>query len=128
MFFSERFQISSELLKEYGAVDISLVCDIPLFIDPMLIFNSEKEIYKNLHKSIIRYFHFLYTKAEQGLTMIYEAANCTDGSLIAIFCFSESEYLYSEQVVKAAGYEELLGESIYLIDCRNDNKKSASIA
>lgn len=69
MFFSERFQISSELLKEYGAVDISLVCDIPLFIDPMLIFNSEKEIYKNLHKSIIRYFHFLYTKAEQGLTM-----------------------------------------------------------
>lgn len=49
MFFSERFQISSELLKEYGAVDISLVCDIPLFIDPMLIFNSEKEIYKNLH-------------------------------------------------------------------------------
>lgn len=94
MFFSERFQISSELLKEYGAVDISLVCDIPLFIDPMLIFNSEKEIYKNLHKSIIRYFHFLY----------------------------------SEQVVKAAGYEELLGESIYLIDCRNDNKKSASIA
>lgn len=59
---------------------------------------------------------------------IYEAANCTDGSLIAIFCFSESEYLYSEQVVKAAGYEELLGESIYLIDCRNDNKKSASIA
>lgn len=58
---------------------------------------------------------------------IYEAANCTDGSLIAIFCFSESEYLYSEQVVKAAGYEELLGESIYLIDCRNDNKKSASI-
>lgn len=43
-------------------------------------------------------------------------------------CFSESEYLYSEQVVKAAGYEELLGESIYLIDCRNDNKKSASIA
>jgi hypothetical protein len=59
---------------------------------------------------------------------IYEAANCTDGSLIAIFCFSESEYLYSEQIVKAAGYEELLGESIYLIDCRNDNKKSASIA
>ena len=36
--------------------------------------------------------------------------------------------IYSEQVVKAAGYEELLGESIYLIDCRNDNKKSASIA
>ena len=59
---------------------------------------------------------------------IYEAANCTDGSLIAIFCFSESEYVYSEQIVKAAGYENLIDESIYLIDCRNDNKLSASIA
>ena len=52
MFFSERFQISSELLKEYGAVDISLVCDIPLFIDPMLIFNSEKEIHRVSSKTI----------------------------------------------------------------------------
>lgn len=68
MYFSEMFQISSEVIKEYGAVDISLVCDIPLFIDPMLIFNSEKEVYKKLHDSIIRYFHFLYTKASQGLT------------------------------------------------------------
>lgn len=69
MFFSEKFQVSSELIKEYGAVDISLVCDVPLFIDPMLIFNSEKEIYKNLHRSIVRYFHFLYTKATQGLNV-----------------------------------------------------------
>lgn len=68
MLFSERFQVSSELIKKYGAVDISLVCDIPLFIDPMLIFNSEKIVYKNLHESIIRYFHFLYKKATQGLT------------------------------------------------------------
>ncbi len=57
---------------------------------------------------------------------IHEAANCTDGSLIAIFCFSENEYLCSEQVLKAAGYESMIGESIYLLDCRNDNKPSAS--
>ena len=68
MFFSEMFGIDSDLIKGYGAVDISLVCDIPLFVDPMLIFNSEKEDYKKLHESIIRYFHFLYTKATQGLT------------------------------------------------------------
>ena len=68
MFFSEWFGIDSDLIKGYGAVDISLVCDVPLFVDPMLIFNSENEIYKKLHKSIIRYFHFLYTKASQGLT------------------------------------------------------------
>ena len=68
MFFSEWFKIDSDLIKGYGAVDISLVCDVPLFIDPMLIFNSENENYKKLHESIIRYFHFLYTKASQGLT------------------------------------------------------------
>ena len=67
MFFSERFQVSSQLIKEYGAVDISLVCDVPLFIDPMLIFNSEDETYRKLHRNIVRYFHFLYTKATRGL-------------------------------------------------------------
>ena len=46
---------------------------------------------------------------------IYEAANCAKGSLIAIFCFSEREYLYAERVVKEAGYEEMIGESIYLL-------------
>lgn len=68
MFFSEKFQVDSDLIKSYGAIDISLVCDFPLFVDPMLIFNSEKEVYKELHNQIIRYFHFLYKKAEQGLT------------------------------------------------------------
>lgn len=67
MFFSEYFQIDPNLLHEYGAVDVSLICDMPLFIDPMLIFNSENPEYKNLHESIIRYFHFLSTKASCGL-------------------------------------------------------------
>ena len=38
MFFSEYFGIDSSILEKYGAVDISFVCDSPLFIDPMLIF------------------------------------------------------------------------------------------
>jgi len=67
MFFSEWFQVDAELVKAYGAIDISLVCDIPLFVDPMLIFNSDKSEYQSLHEEIIRYFHFLYTKAQQGL-------------------------------------------------------------
>lgn len=45
-----------------------MVCDIPLFIDPMLIFNSAKPEYKALHSEIIHYFHFLYTKAKQELS------------------------------------------------------------
>lgn len=68
MFFSEYFHVDSNLISEYGAVDISLVCDIPLFVDPMLIFNSDKAEYKQLHEQIIRYFHFLYKKSQQGLT------------------------------------------------------------
>ncbi len=68
MFFSEQFRIDTELVTAYGAVDISLVCDIPLFIDPMLIFNSDKLEYQALHQEIIRYFHFLYAKAKQGLS------------------------------------------------------------
>ena len=68
MFFSEKFKVASKLIEDYGAIDISLVCDVPLFVDPMLIFNSEKDIYQNLHKQIIQYFHFLYTKASQGLS------------------------------------------------------------
>lgn len=67
MFFSEYYGLNPLLIEEYGAVDISFVCDIPLFIDPMLIFNSEKEEYKNLHDSIVKYFYFLYIKANSGL-------------------------------------------------------------
>ena len=68
MFFSEKFNVSSELIEAYGAVDISLICDVPLFVDPMLIFNSNKPEYKALHEEIIKFFHFLYKKAEKGLT------------------------------------------------------------
>ena len=39
---------------------------------------------------------------------IYEAANCADGSLIVIFFFSEEEQAYSEQVIKDAGYEDMI--------------------
>ena len=67
MLFSEKFKVEKSKIEEYGAIDISLVCDIPLFIDPMLIFNSEKEEYQELHKNIIKYFHFLAKKSEQKL-------------------------------------------------------------
>ena len=80
MFFSEYFNIDPELITDYGAVDISLVCDIPLFIDPMLIFNSDKPEYIKLHKNIIKYFHFLFKKAQQGLS---------DKEIDAWFNFSE---------------------------------------
>ena len=59
---------------------------------------------------------------------IYEAANCCDGSLVVIFCFTEGEQLYAEKVLIDSGNEQFINESIFLVDCRNDNKKSASKA
>lgn len=43
------------------------MCDLPLFIDPMLIFNSNKPEYKKLHEGIIKYFYFLAQKAQNKL-------------------------------------------------------------
>ncbi|MDR1458777.1 MAG: hypothetical protein LBI60_00965 [Bacteroidales bacterium] len=60
--------MDADIVEAYGSIDISLVCDIPLFVDPMLIFNSDKSEYKALHEEIIRYFNFLHTKAQQGLS------------------------------------------------------------
>ena len=59
---------------------------------------------------------------------IYEAANCADGSLVVIFCFSAEEMQTAEKVVSDAGYKDAIGESVFVIDCRSDNKKSASKA
>ncbi len=57
--FSDHFQVSKELLEKYGAFNISLVTDLPLFIDPFLLFNSEVPVYRHLHDGIIRYLRFL---------------------------------------------------------------------
>ena len=59
MYFSEIFGVDKKLISEYGAIDISLTCDLPLFIDPMLIFNSQKDEYKTLHDYLIKFFAFL---------------------------------------------------------------------
>lgn len=68
MLFSDVFNVSPEIITDYGAVDISLICDLPLFVDPLLIFNSDKSEYHKLHEEIIRYFHFLAVKAQGKLT------------------------------------------------------------
>lgn len=42
-FFSEYYGIDSSVVEHYGAVDISFVCDIPLFIDPILEYEDNKK-------------------------------------------------------------------------------------
>lgn len=59
IFFSDFFGISRDVIEDYGAFDISLINDLPLFVDPFLLFNSENPQYQELHAAIIRYMRFL---------------------------------------------------------------------
>lgn len=65
MYFSDRFEIDPKVLEDNGAINISLICDIPLFIDPMLIFASDKDEYQRLHKEIIKYFLYLEDQSKK---------------------------------------------------------------
>lgn len=51
VFFLDFFEVKQEMLEKYAAFDISLINDIPLFIDPFLLFNSKKKIIKNNMKA-----------------------------------------------------------------------------
>jgi len=55
--------VGPDVLDGYGAFDVSLINDLPLFIDPFLLFNSGKAEYQSLHESMIRYLRFLRDKA-----------------------------------------------------------------
>lgn len=57
--FSDYFDVSKDILDEEGLFDISLISDLPLFIDPFLLFYSENEEYQRLHDEIIKYLAFL---------------------------------------------------------------------
>lgn len=61
--FSDIFEIDKSILEEAGLVNISLLCDLPLFVDPFLIFGSDKEEYQNLNEEINKYLLFLKNKA-----------------------------------------------------------------
>jgi hypothetical protein len=63
LYFSDVFEVSKESLKDYGTIDLSLASDLPMFIDPFLLFNSEKDDYQKLHEEIIKYLTFLRDKS-----------------------------------------------------------------
>ncbi len=80
-FFTDTFGINPEILDDYGAFDISIVNDLPLFIDPFLLFHSEKPDYQALHRQIINYLIFLRDRAAEGQANI--------GALRNWYCFPE---------------------------------------
>jgi len=58
--FTEYFDVNKHAFEEYGALDICLEADLPVFIDPFLLFASEKPEYTQLHEQIVG--HLIYLK------------------------------------------------------------------
>ena len=80
-YFSDFFNVSPNIIEEYGAFNISLINDLPLFIDPFLLFNSEKTEYKKLHKEILEYVAFLRDRSLEK--------SINSGLLRSWYCFPE---------------------------------------
>lgn len=81
VYFSDYFNVQPELINDYGAFNISLINDLPLFIDPFLLFNSSNEQYKVLHQQIIKYVKFLKSVSSDK--------TLDRGSLLSWFMFPE---------------------------------------
>lgn len=82
VYFSDFYSVSRETIEEYGAFNISLINDLPLFIDPFLLFNSDNNSYRKLHDVIIDYLVFLKQKVTQFV-------NLPKGMLTSWFMFPE---------------------------------------
>lgn len=65
LYFSQHFGVDPQVLEEYGAFDISVVSDLPLFVDPFLLFDSDNPTYQDLHDDIIKYLQFLRDQATE---------------------------------------------------------------
>lgn len=64
IYFSDVFGVEQEALEAYGAFNIALVNDLPLFVDPFLLFDSERPELRELHDGIIKYLVFVRDRAQ----------------------------------------------------------------
>jgi hypothetical protein len=85
-YFSDWFNVDPDVLEEYGAFNVSLINDLPLFIDPFLLFTSKKAEYRNLHDQIIDYLRFLRDQSVAGTV--------DEGLLHAWYCCPEVKQLW----------------------------------
>ena len=66
LYLSQYLCIEPGVLDTYSAFDVSVTSDLPLFIDPFLLFHSDKPEYQALHEGILKYLRFLRDKAAGG--------------------------------------------------------------
>jgi len=82
VYFSDFFNVNPDVIEKYGAFNISLINDFPLFIDPFLLFNSDKKEYQKMHAEILHYIAFL---RDRSISM----KRAPDGLLRSWYCFPE---------------------------------------
>lgn len=78
--FSQYFDIPAKTLDDYGTIDLCLSSDLPLFIDPFLLFASGKSEYLDLHKKITSH-----------LMLLKKIAQAEDSPDLNIFKFPEQK-------------------------------------
>lgn len=82
--FSKYFKVKKEALDNEGFFNISLIADLPLFIDPFHLFYSQNKDYQKLHKEIIDYLSFL-----KKISADYRAVKIPDSLLNTYYKFPE---------------------------------------
>ncbi len=108
-YFSEIFNVHHDVVENYGALDISLVCDNPAFVDPFLIFaNSE---YEEFHKFIINYLKFLRDLSQESV-----GGNLENGIFKHYYKFPEVKEVwlgYSVAGNAGLGLSKTFADSLY---------------
>lgn len=87
IYFSDFYNVDPEIIDNYGALDISLLNDLPLFIDPFLIFCSEDPECQKLHDEIIKYLVYLRDRA-------INEEKPSSADLQYLYCFPEVRQTY----------------------------------
>lgn len=67
-FFNEFFGVSADDVDAYDVFNVSLINDLPLFIDPFLLFHSENAEYKQLHSDILKYIISCATRPKPAVS------------------------------------------------------------
>lgn len=108
IYFSDYFGVSLDDLDAYGAFDVSLVNDLPLFVDPFLLFNSDDVRYQELHEEVIEYMRFLkYVSMDERIPDALKSAWFTFPEV------SQNWFGYCEQGNRGRGLGQDFAEALH---------------